>query len=129
MTSRTTQAFWKCYKELPEQIKREAKKHIEPSKRTTIILAFISTDTFDPRYLLIAHYERLSSLRDTARQTDNMVLDRFSRRLQQSLETTKNRITRRCNGSRKSFAPVELFVILVKELRLGLDLYTQMMYT
>ncbi len=26
MTSRTTQAFWKYYRELPEQIKQEAKK-------------------------------------------------------------------------------------------------------
>jgi hypothetical protein len=26
MTSRTTDGFWKCYKELPEEIKREARK-------------------------------------------------------------------------------------------------------
>jgi hypothetical protein len=33
MTSRTTQAFWKCYKELPEQTRKEARKAYKTFKK------------------------------------------------------------------------------------------------
>jgi hypothetical protein len=33
MTSRTTDGFWKCYKELPEEVKREARKAYKNFKK------------------------------------------------------------------------------------------------
>ena len=33
MTSRTTDGFWKCYKELPEEIRREARKAYKNFKK------------------------------------------------------------------------------------------------
>jgi hypothetical protein len=48
MTSQTTDGFWKCYRTLPEQIKKEAKKAYEGFKKTLIIPAFISSEFIQP---------------------------------------------------------------------------------
>jgi len=48
MTSRTTDGFWKCYKEVPEDIKKEACKAYKNFKKTHTTPDFISKKYIQP---------------------------------------------------------------------------------
>ena len=48
MISITSDRFWKCYKVLPEQIRKEAKRYIEFLEITLIIQAFILSEFIQP---------------------------------------------------------------------------------
>jgi hypothetical protein len=48
MTFFTTDRFWKCYKELTEQTRREAGKDYKSFKKTRIIPAFTSKEFIRP---------------------------------------------------------------------------------
>jgi len=62
MISKTSSRFWKCYKRLPEHIKKEAKIHISNLKRILITQVSVLNRYIPPGPFFLYAYPKIIAL-------------------------------------------------------------------